>query len=529
MKNRYNNFKKLGGLLLIAILAWSCVKDLDTEPLDPSAFTSDKVFDNPDSYKEFLAKIYGSLTLTGQQGQYGKPEIEAQDEGTTSFLRVYWSAQEVTTDEAINAWNDPGLVEFHGHIWSDDNLYLKLLYQRIFINIAYANEYIREVGSRAGDVSGSLKTDVNYFLNEARFLRAFYYYTALDFWGNVPFVTEKDKTGAFLPDQIKRADLFEYIEKELLDIEKGLMDARTNEYARADKAAAWMLLAKLYLNAEVYLGAGNSRYTECLTYLNKVIDAGYSLAPVYANLFLTDNNISNNEAIFVIAEDGSNTQNYGGVTYIVNAATGTNNAYMGVSSGWYGNRPTNTFIQKFDTANDARASFDLTGHTADITNPADFTQGYFCTKFRNVSSEGVSGQNTTFVDTDFPVFRLADAYLMYAEAVLRGGQGGTIAGAVGYVNQLRERAFGNTDNNIDAAGLSLDFIIDERARELYWEAHRRTDLIRFGLFTGDDYLWDWKGDVKEGQATGSHLALFPLPAFDRAVNTKLKQNEGYGN
>lgn len=517
-------------ILVSTVMAFSlssCLKDLDTEPLDKSTTTSATVFDNPEAYKMMLAKLYGAFTLTGQQGQYGKPEIEAMDEGTTSFLRTYWSAQEVTTDECINAWTDPGLDEFHGLRWSDANLYVKLLYQRIFINIAYTNEYIREAGARVGGLSEPLKTDVQYYINEARFLRAYYYYCALDLWGNVPFVTEKDKTGAFLPPQIKRADLFNYIESELLAIEPGLMEPRTNEYARVDQAADWMLLAKLYLNAEVYLGAGNKKYTECLTYCNKVIASGYSLSTNYANMFLADNNLANNEFIFYIAENGSYSQNYGGVTYIINAATGTNNNYMGVSSGWYGNRPTTTFVSKFERPLDSRGMFDLTGHTAEINLPGDFTQGYFCTKFRNVTSDGKKGSNSTFVDTDFPIFRLSDTYLMYAEAVLRGGTGGTTDQAVDYINQLRQRAYGANGGTITSANLNLNFILDERGRELYWEAHRRTDLIRFGAFTTGDYLWDWKADLQAGTSADTKFNLFPIPAFDLGTNTNLTQNDGY--
>ncbi|MDA3893778.1 MAG: RagB/SusD family nutrient uptake outer membrane protein [Salinivirgaceae bacterium] len=518
---------KLVAIIGAVVLCSSCVKDLDTIPLDKNTITSATVFDNPAAYKEVLAKLYGSLTLTGQQGQYGKPEIEATDEGTTSFLRTYWSAQEVTTDECINAWNDPGMDEFHGHNWSDLNLYNKLLYQRIFINIAYANDFIRVASEKVNNLSTIDKKEVSNYISEARFLRAYYYYCALDLWGNVPFVTESDEKGAFLPDQISRDALYSYIETELLAIEDGLMDPLTNEYARVDKAAAWTLLAKLYLNSEVYLGTGNGNYTECITYCNKIISSPYSLAPNYENLFLTDNDVNNTEFIFFIAEDGLNTQNYGGTTYLVNAATGTNNSYMGVSSGWYGNRPTSTFVSKFNLAQDTRAQFNLTGQTEEIDDPADFTQGYLCTKFRNVSSTGTAAQHETFVDTDFPIFRLADVYLMYAEAMQRDGSGGSITDAISYINRLRERGFGSASENITEAELTLDFIIDERGRELYWEGHRRTDLIRFNLLTTNSYLWDWKGIVKEGSATSNHFNIFPIPAFDLGINTNLTQNPDY--
>lgn len=527
--------KKLYKLFLytfLGTLAVSCVDDLDTEPIDKDVTTSASVFDNEAAYKQFLAKLYGGLTLTGQAGEAGQPDISASDEGTTSFMRTYWSAQEITTDEAINAWGDPGLVEFHGHIWSDQNLYVDLLYKRIFVNIAFCNEYIREVSQRVDGLDGSLQEEVRFYLAEARFLRALYYYFAMDLYGNVPFVTEEDGVGGFLPEQISRAELFSYIETELKETIPSMAAPRTNEYGRADQAAAWMVLAKMYLNAEVYLGSGNAKYTECITYCKQIIDAGYSLHEEYEELFLADNDELNNEIIFRVVEDGNSGRNYGGVTYIIHAAAGDSpEGIFGISGGWYGNRVTPSFVERsFDDPTgetDARALFFTEGQTIPIEQPNQFAQGYLSTKFRNLTSEGVAGSHPTFVDTDFPLFRLADVYLMYAEAVVRGGTGGDASIALGYVNDLRERAYGDNSGNIDASDLTLDFLIDERGRELYWEAHRRTDLIRFNLFTTGTYTWDWKGDVRNGAATSPIYRLFPIPFADISANTNLEQNTGY--
>jgi hypothetical protein len=529
--NRYGLYTLT--VFMTSLLLTSCVNDLDTEPLNKRVTTAATVFKDPASFKEFLAKLYGAMTLTGQRGEYGQPEISAPDEGTTSFIRTYWSAQEITTDECLNAWGDPGLVEFHGHSWSEQNSYVQLLYQRIFINIAYCNEFIREVTPRAAGLSGTTKEEVIKYLAEARFLRALYYYFALDLWGNIPFVTEADATGAFLPRQIKRVDLFTYIESELKEILPTMAEPGQNEYARADQAAAWMLLAKLYLNSIVY--TGTDRYSDCINYCNNIIGAGkYSLNNNYGNLFLADNNNINNEIIFRVAEDGNNGRNYGGVTFIIHAAVGgtmdADNGFGIGSGGWSGNRLTNTLVSKFADPSgntDKRAIFYTDGQTLTIDHPTVFKEGYLCAKFKNLTSAGVKGQNATFVDTDFPMFRLADVYLMYAEAVKRGGSGGDVNTAVSYINNIRQRAYGNNSANITGSDLTLSFILDERARELYWEAHRRTDLIRFGLFTGDTYLWDWKGNVKNGSGTDKHFDLFPLPASDRAVNTNLVQNFGY--
>jgi starch-binding outer membrane protein, SusD/RagB family len=515
-------------LCLSALLLPGCFSDLDQEPLNKQVTTATDVFDDPAAYKEFLAKLYGALTLTGQQGEYGKPEISAPDEGTTSFLRTYWSVQELMTDEAITAWADAGLMEFNAHSYSSQNGYVQLLYQRVFINIAYCNEFIREAGARVDGLPADIQDDIRMYIAEARFLRALYYSFALDLWGNVPFVTEEMETGAFLPEQIERPELFAYIETELLDLLPQLAAPMTNEYGRADQAAASTLLAKLYLNAEVY--TGEDRYTDCITYCKKIIDAGYSLHDTYNELFLADNHTLTNEIIFPIAEDGDNTRNYGGVTFIIHAAVGGNedpeNDFGIASGGWSGNRFRETFVNKFE-AGDGRALFHTSGQTKQINNLTLFTEGYLSTKFRNITSTGAVGQNPTFVDTDFPLFRFADVYLMYAEAVLREGDGGDEATALSYVNQLRERAYGDNSGNIPAEALTLDFIIDERGRELHWEAQRRTDLVRFGLLTGDTYMWDWKGGVKGGAATPDYYTLLPIPAADLAVNTNLDQNDPF--
>jgi len=164
-----------------------------------------------------------------------------------------------------------------------------------------------------------------------------------------------------------------------------------------------------------------------------------------------------------------------------------------------------------------------------VENVGTFTEGIGVTKFKNITSTGGEAPNVhpTFVSTDYPVFRLAEAYLIYAEAVVRGGTGGDIPTAVGYINDLRFRAYGDNSGDINAGGLTLDFLLDERGRELYWEGHRRTDLIRFGQFTDGNYVWEWKGNVQAGTATDSYRDLYPIPSNDINANPNLTQNTGY--
>jgi hypothetical protein len=352
-----------------------------------------------------------------------------------------------------------------------------------------------------------------------RFLRALAYYYGIDLYGNMPFVTEADLPGAYFPPQKSRAELFAYVESELLAIKPDMGEPRF-EYGRADKGTCAMLLAKLYLNAQVYIG--EDKNTEAIAELNEVIAGGYELAPNYLNNFLADNHTSP-EIIFAQRFDGGRSRAFDAVNVMIYGNTG--------NGGWSGLRTTSAFVAKFPDLTEARALFATQNQSLEIDEVNQSSQGYGIFKFRNITSTGQPGSHPSHQDTDFPMFRLADAYLMYAEAVLRGGSGGSQATALTYVNAIRTRpgdvAAGNAPGAITSGQLTLDFILDERARELYWEAHRRTDLIRFGKYTGNDYLWAWKGGVKEGTAIEAKRALFPIPAADLGSNPNLKQHTGY--
>ncbi len=528
-------------VLISAFIFTSCVKDLNVEPIDPNVNTLNNVFKDQAAYKKALAKLYASYAISGQTGGGGgSPDIQGIDENFGNYLRQYWGLQELSTDEAIIAWDDATIKDFHWQTWAPNDVFLTALYSRIFYTITICNEFIRNADDKIGSASGAFLTDLKVFKAEARFLRALSYWHAIDMYGNTPFVTEADKPGAFFPKRITRSELFNYIEKELKEIENELVAPKQNEYARADRGAAWFLLSKLYLNAKVY--TGTERYTDALTYINKVIGGGYTLDNSYVRLFSADNNLSP-EIIFPIAFDGQNTQQYGGMTFLLHASNGGGMPLFGIDGGWGGIRTIKDFVAKFNVKEsdfnnttqfqgpDKRGMFffDKSSWQWEITNVGTFTHGIGVTKFRNVTSTGAAAPNAhpTFVSSDFPLFRLGDAYLMYAEAVLRGGSGGSIATAVTYINSLRQRGYGNASGNIQQSDLTLPFILDERARELYWEGHRRTDLVRFGQFTNGTYVWEWKGKVKNGIQTSAFRDLYPIPVNDLNANPNLVQNPGY--
>ncbi|MBT8267468.1 MAG: RagB/SusD family nutrient uptake outer membrane protein [Bacteroidia bacterium] len=626
-------------VLAVVCFTQSCENKLDLSPED-DRLTADAAFEDPASYRAFLAKIYAGISLSGQEGPAGNPDLAGLDEGFSNYLRLYWKMQELTTDEAIIGWDDGTIKDLHAQNWTSGNEFIRTMYSRILYQTALCNEFLRQTTDDKLDARGvdsDLRAEIQNYRAEARFMRALSYWHAMDLFANIPFVTEDDPIGAFLPEQIQRADLFSYIESELLDIEGSIVGARQNEYGRADRAAVWMLLAKLYLNAEVY--TGTARNAEVITYTNNVINAGYMIpSNPYYQLFLADNdsNGAEDEVIFPIPFDGLSTQSFGGMTFLVHAPVGgsMDPADFGINGGWFGVRTTSAFVDKFtsqtidisgandalgtlsnwgiigsatpngwadpdedmyetganqyalylnlvageikfrlddawtvnlgdndadgsleqdganiaidadgtyfitlDTNNstysisliegDSRAMFYTDGQSLEIDNVAPFNNGYAVEKFRNVDVNGNPGSDMTgdHPDTDYPMFRLADAYLMYAEAVVRGG-GGSISEAVNYINTIRQRAYGNNLGDITSGDLTLDFILDERSRELYWEGHRRTDLIRFGQFS-DQGIWPWKGNVPQGAPTEAFRDIMPIPASDLGVNTNLTQNPGY--
>ena len=623
-----NIFKSLIYIISLSIVV-SCHDDLNQSPIDPDSFTEENVFTSVNEAKGALAKLYASLALTGQNGPAGSPDIADIDEGFSQFSRMLFNLNEITTDHAVVGWGDPGLPDLHGMYWSSSNDFTEAMYYRLAQAVSFSNSFIKNASELSGD-------EVNAFIAEARFLRAYAYYNLLDLYGNVPLTTE---ISTELPTQSNRTELFEFIESELIAIESILLSS--NEYGRVDNVAAHALLSRLYLNAEVW--TGQNRYVDCITYSQNVINSGYTLntndangnGTAYDELFLADNDVNGaqNEFIFALNFDGMQSQTYGGTTFLVHAAIGgsMNPSEFGVNGGWGGLRTTKNLVNQFavdiDAINsslgaqsdwglvgsatpngwdgpdvemyqtgpqefsiyvelgsgelkfrfnedwgnnfgdnggdgtleaggsniaitagtyfivmdlssgtysispfssDKRGMFYSDGQNLEIESIPPFEDGFAVTKWTNIDSNGNQGSDSSgnFVDTDIPLMRLAEVYLNYAEATLRGGGGDTNT-AVSLINQIRERGFGSSSGTISSGDMTLDFILDERSRELYWEGLRRTDLIRYNRFTNSSYLWPFKGNEATGVGVDDYRNLFPLPANVVAINSNLTQNEGY--
>ncbi|RYY98882.1 MAG: RagB/SusD family nutrient uptake outer membrane protein [Chitinophagaceae bacterium] len=532
MKNK-NLFKILCSVLALVVIS-SCAKKLDVFP--ENELTQAQVYANAEGYKSVLAKVYGAMATSGNQGPAGNSDIQGLDEGSQSpFIRGWFNSQELPTDEAIVSWDDQTIKDFHNLRFTTSDPFLYGLYSRLIYNVALANEYLRESTDdklSGRGISGADADAIRSTRAEVRFLRAFNYWCVVDLFGKSTFVLDTDPVGQTLPREIGRTELFNFVETELKAIETELAPAKTIEYGRVDRAAAWALLARMYLNAQVY--TGTQRYTDAVTYSKKVIDAGYTLRPNYPSLFMADNDKQKDEFIYTINCDGLRTSNYGNTTFMVHAAASSDAVSdYGIATGsaWSGYRTTKQFVNLFadPTGNtDKRALFTNLG-AADINNVSTFAEGVHVRKWRNVRTDGQpvsDAQGGQFSDIDFPVFRLAEMYLIYAEAVLRGGTGGDNATALQYVNKVRERAYGTTAQG-QLASLNLQTVLDERGRELYWEGHRRTDLVRYNQLTTSTYLWQWKGGSQSGTSVDPKYNLMPIPQTVRTANPNLSQNVGY--
>ena len=551
---KYRNIKLIIPIMsfVFAIGMTSCVNDLNVQPIDPSqiqTFDQDGVF----------AKIYSSLALTGQEGPSGNGDVAGIDEGTSAFVRLIWNLNEFTSDEAICSGGDPGIPELNFNKWSSSHDQVKGLYGRFYFNITLCNHFLQQT-ARLTDAK-SVKQRA-----ETRFMRALNYYYLLDMFGNVPF-TETVLLQGYAP-QIKRADLFAYVNKELAACEPDMYSVgEAKPYYRVNVVANWLLRSRLFLNAEVY--TGTAKWDSAAIYSAKVIgpltgapNSGYSLCPTFKQLFMGDNagvvdgstvNLAPNEIIFPIAQDGIKTTCWGGSLFLINSTHSDGMVSWGTSAGWGGNRARATLVKKFfptgstfftDASNlttailasmkDSRALFDKKSVCVALNiGPMNtFKEGYQVIKYSNVRADGAASHDVQYSDTDVPFMRAAEAYLNYAEAVTRGAAviGGYTAQQA--VNALRTRA-----GAVNLTGApSLQNIIDERAKEFFFEGYRRSDLIRFNQFGGTNtYNWDWKAGTAPDVSTGTpavaqfsaDLNIFPIPSTDINANPNLTQNPGY--
>ncbi len=541
MKNiyKYTKYLAAASFAIVLPLLTGCLKDLDQYPHTDT--TSKDVYTTVENYEAVLSGIYTSLIVNNS--------AIADDDRYQNYTRCLTMFQECSTDTVDDVWlAGETMTDVSFQSWNAGDPWVSAMFYHIYNIIALTNEFIRNSSEDAiSGFSDADKAKIRSWRDEARGLRALAYYHELDFFNVASFVTENNEVGSYIPEVYGRKQLFSYIESELTEIGESLP---SRNYGHFTKSAANTLLARLYLNAGVY--TGETKWSECIAACNKVLADGYSaLAPSYASLFNADNDKRTDEIIFALACDSANTLTWGAGTYLVCAGTLDNYADMlkdfGVSSNWNCLRMRPQLVDLFNVDGDSRAMYSQydrqTYASADedydiilpgdenykyrlrektISKHEDATTGWRIQKWSNLTDEGEVSSDTGSVgaDTDYPVFRLADVYLMLAEAVLRGGTGAEKT-AVDYVNIVRERAFGGTTGDVSAADLTVDYILDERARELYSEGVRRTDLIRFGKYTSG-YDWNWKGGTIDGKDVDGKYCVLPIPEAELSANPGLK-------
>ncbi|WP_285820060.1 starch-binding outer membrane lipoprotein SusD [Bacteroides acidifaciens] len=549
---KIKTIKQLFSAALIASLSLgvtSCINDLNISPIDPQA---DGSFDQ----QGVFVKGYAMLGLTGQKGIAGSADLDGQDEGESGFYRTTFNCNELPTDECLWAWQDnQDIPQFTNISWNSSSQRTEWVYVRLGYNITQYNFFLDQTEGKTDEETLRQRAEI-------RFLRALHYWYFLDLFGKAPF---KEHFNNELPVEKKGAELYAYIQNELNEIESNMYEPRQAPFGRADKAANWLLRARLYLNAGVY--TGQTDYAKAEEYAGKVIDSGYELCDNYAELFMADNDENPNamqEIILPIRQDGVKTRNYGGSVYLICATRIAGMPRMGTTNGWSCIFARAAMVQKFfpdltkvpvlpddkkipNEGLDTDAQIDAFDaqhglRTEDIIKAAGddrallysgvgggrrklqtdaitgFTNGLSIVKWQNYRSDGKPVNHTEYPDTDIPLFRLAEAYLTRAEALFRQDKDATAD-----INKLRSRA--NCTRMVET--VTEQELIDEWSREFYMEGRRRSDLVRFDMFTTNKYVWDWKGGTMNGAPVASHYNVFPVPVSDLNNNPNMSQNPNY--
>lgn len=541
--------------------------DLNKGNIDPN------VDANP-NITGLYSKCYAGLIMEGNDGN---ADFSIDDAGKSTLLRNLFNFNEVPTDEAVCWWSDGGIADVAYNKFDPGNATLKNLYYRLMSNISYENHFLSLDAAKADRTKYA----------EVRVLRAYNYFLMLDFFGDPTFIDKispetprqahsynskfeegKTYTRAELL-QLGREFLFNWVESELLAAEPDLLEAKPEtdtdpDYGRVDKGTCWLLLSRLYLNAGTYLnndGQNNQYWDKALEYAERVINSDYKLFDdskmsneakangykPYDLLFMGDNgsNGASCEALLPLMQDGDKTQGYGGSMFFVAALwdgtmqTVTDKNAATTANSWSGMRVRPQFVEKFfthpkDVVNkkaseiraknvDDRAILWGKDRTLEIGANDKFVKGIATPKWNNNYSNGGTPHDSYNVDIDFFLFRVAEAYLNAAEAEMHLN-GESSAKAKKYIDALRNRAHARP-----RASYTLNDVLDERARELYCEGLRRTDLIRFNQFGGSQatYNWELKGGSPNGTTFAKTYNVYPLPSSEVLSNKNLTQIDGY--
>jgi hypothetical protein len=501
-------------LLIFMAIALTCCTNLDIAP--NSELTDQSVYK---SKNEFLNGLSGVYTTLSCWSEYVYKGGSCADDMIFPARGADWKGD---------------LQSLHSFTWTKANGEIAGLYSEASKIIAVSNTYIGAIDAS----SFKDDSDIKVMKGEARFLRAFAYFLMADYFGNVPLVTTAVYDASNPPKQSTRAEIYNFVESELIDLYKNVLPS-TNSYGRVDKYAAETLLAKLYLNSNIYLGtSSNDKLADIITLTSDIMtNSKYKLDTSFKHVFAWNNDVDNVENIFTMVCDSRNTAAVN-ISYLF-SITDLTAKYGSFASGWDGCAALPTFYRSFDE-NDIRRQMFLAGPqvgsdgsaimavddqgvtrqlsysvdfvSSDPVNNADHWDGVRGVKYL---MDGIGGTMvTTSLNNDMPILRFADVLMMRAEALFR--QNPNNAEALTLVNEVRNRG-GNPVAPFTV--LTSDEILAERGREFAWEGWRRNDLIRFGKFLN---AWDYKSAVSD-----TKYLLFPIPEVQIESNSNLIQNTGY--
>jgi hypothetical protein len=487
-------------------------------------------------------------------------------------LLLQWNtvyrAQEVSGDEMLtparpNGWVDGGVYRrIHEHKWTTDDDIVINIWTRAYQGITNCNRIIYQVQS--GSIPVAAK-DTTSLIAEMKLLRASYYWMLCDIYGNVPIVDRFDVPAGYLPTQNTRKEVYNFIVNDLIaNIPKVTDDVSTNTYGKFNKWAGLTLLAKMYLNAQVY--TGTSQWDQCKAVCDTIINFAkgtgkFILEPIQKNVFVTENENSK-EIIFALPFDSKYVNDWNSFDVHMQTLEPENQKTYNLQySPWGGVCAIPQFISTFDSADSRLTDNYIRGQQYTAAGDSIFgTMGAYVGKplaYRNYvagvdQSEEVDGYRlgkfeiamgaTNRLSNDWPLFRYADVLMMKAECLLRTGDAD---GAATLVTQVRQRAFKSNPTKAVVTGAQLlqgssyDYglrnhlistyeggadiqygrFLDELAWEFNQEARRRTDMIRFGMFTKKSWL--------SHSPNGDYRALYPIPKSEMDKNSNLKQNPGY--
>jgi len=507
--------------------AVSCTGDLDLTPDDPNVKTE---LTSKEEWLGYFSSLYGGFLYKGN--------LTTSDDGAGSFTRCHWNLNEITADEAIisDKWKDPGYKSLNFNLWLNDNEWVYAAFSRECYTAKQTSEFI----SKSEGAKAFLdEAEVEAMKAEARVLRAYAYYQMIDLFGRGPWIDENSVTGA-TPPTYNRKELFDAVTADLVAVinEGHLRSGAKQVYGRLSEQTARMVLAKLYLNAEVY--TGTPMYKECAEQCLAVANSGLSLAPEYKYLFCASNDkyVGTGEIIWALPQQAGAYETWGGTTYMtagayiesaapemlarLGAGRLTDDGQFDGPDPWSGLR-VRPELSRALAPNDARRLIYEGSYNEDIVDLENYdknSDGYMCIKYTYTTEDDYYNtanvaRSTQMCDADYPMFRLADTYLMLAECQLKGIE----CDGLKYLNLVRQRA-----GLPAAAAITSDDLLKERMCELYFEGWRRSDLIRFGKYAGSNYVWNYKGGVYEGASVPDYRKVFAIPY--QYVST-VGQNPGY--